>query len=344
MPIMADTAAQLSVVIPCYNEDAVLPLLEKRLTQALNSLGLNWEVILVDDGSSDHTCEYLMRLNAADPRYKVISFSRNFGHQAAVAAGIHFASGNAVAVMDADLQDPPEILAQCIAKWREGYEVIYAVRRKRKEGIFKRAAYSVFYRLLKAVAEVDIPLDSGDFCLMDRRVVDALRALPERNIFVRGMRAWVGFRQIGITFEREARAAGETKYPFRKLVRLAMDGIFSFSTLPLRLAVWLGFFTVCLCLFLSVFILAWRLLGFPFLGHTAEELPGWTGIALGLFVFSGVQLLLLGIVGEYIGRIYTEVKSRPRWVVRAFAGLNENSPHPNASNPPKEAQRDSHLV
>lgn len=340
---MADTVAQLSVVIPCYNEEAVLPLLEKRLSQALNSLGLSWEVILVDDGSTDRTCEILLRLNTADPRYKVINFSRNFGHQAAIAAGLHYAGGNAVAVMDADLQDPPEILAQCIAKWREGYEVIYAVRRKRKEGLLKRAAYSLFYRLLKSVADVDIPLDSGDFCLMDRRVVETLRALPERNIFVRGMRAWVGFRQAGITFEREARAAGETKYPFRKLVRLAMDGIFSFSTLPLRLAVWLGLSTVCLCLFLSAFILAWRLIGFSFMGHTAQELPGWTGIALALFVFSGVQLLLLGIVGEYIGRIYTEVKSRPRWIVRAVAGLNE-VPRQGASESSKETQRDSHLV
>lgn len=339
---MVDTPAQLSVVIPCYNEEAVLPLLEKRLTQALNSLGLSWEVILVDDGSSDRTCDCLMRLNAADPRYKVISFSRNFGHQAAVAAGLHYANGNAVAVMDADLQDPPEILAQCIAKWREGYEVIYAVRRKRKEGLFKRAAYSAFYRILKSVADVDIPLDSGDFCLMDRRVVETLRTLPERNIFVRGMRAWAGFRQVGITFEREARAAGETKYSFRKLVHLAMDGIFSFSTFPLRLAVWLGLLTVGLCLFLSAFILAWRLIGFPFMGHTAQDLPGWTLIALGLFVFSGVQLLLLGVVGEYIGRIYTEVKSRPRWVVRTFAGLDETVSA--GATPPKESQRDSHLV
>jgi dolichol-phosphate mannosyltransferase len=316
----------LSLIIPCYNEASVLPLLEARLKKYLDSLSVSWEVIFVDDGSGDSTYEQLAAMHRAEPRFKVLSFSRNFGHQAALCAGLACAAGKTVGVLDADLQDPPELFGQCLSKINEGYDVVYAVRKKRKENLFKRAAYALFYRLLRSVAEVEIPLDSGDFCLMRRNVVDVLKALPERNVFVRGLRAWSGFRQIGVEYEREARAAGETKYPLRKLVRLATDGVFSFSTLPLRAATLLGFGGVLLSLFAGVFILTWRLCGFRFMGHTAAELPGWTAVVCLVLFLGGLQFLILGFLGEYIGRIYAEVKQRPRWIVRESLGWGAAGP------------------
>jgi dolichol-phosphate mannosyltransferase len=230
-------------------------------------------------------------------------------------------SGEIVAVMDADLQDPPEFLAMGLAKLKEGYDVVYAVRRQRKEIWFKRVCYAVFYRMLKLISEVEIPLDSGDFCLMRQRVVSVLRQMPERNVFVRGLRAWSGFRQIGIEYNRDARAAGETKYPMRKLLRLAMDGVFAFSPLPLRLATYLGFVSLVLSLAAAVFLLAWKVLGFQVLGHRPEEVPGWTSMICLLLFMGGTQFLILGIMGEFIGRIYNEVKQRPRWIVRETLGI-----------------------
>jgi polyisoprenyl-phosphate glycosyltransferase len=318
---MADSDIELSVLIPCYNEAEVLPLLRTRLVAALEELKITWEVIFVDDGSADRTYEILAGFHAADARLRVLSLSRNFGHQAAVMAALAHASGAAVAIMDADLQDSPEVLAACLSKWREGNEVVYVIRSRRDEHLLKRACYAVFYRVLRFVSDIRIPLDSGDFCLLDRRVVDIITRMPERNLFVRGLRAWAGFRQVGIPVARGPRAAGKPKYTFGRLVRLALDGIFSFSLFPLRLATYVGLLTVLLCLLLGAFILAWRIGGFSFMNHTADELPGWTSLALGLFVFSGVQLLCLGLIGEYLGRVYMEVKGRPRWVVRAALGL-----------------------
>ena len=317
---------QLSLIIPCFNEASVLPLLRERLSKPLNSMAISWEVIFVDDGSVDGTFSELAAMHRAEPRFKVVSLSRNFGHQAAISAGIHCAKGEAVAIMDADLQDPPELLNQCLTKLREGYDVVYAVRRKRKEGWLKRTAYAAFYRLLRAVADVEIPLDSGDFCLMSDRVAAVLRQMPERNLFVRGMRAWSGFRQIGIEYDRDARAAGETKYPISKLIRLATDGLFSFSTLPLRLATYLGFFALALSTFVGLFHLVWRLFGFRFMGHTAQELPGWTTLVVGMLFVASVQFLILGCIGEYVGRIYIEVKRRPRWIVRESLGVASKKP------------------
>ena len=321
-------APELSLVIPCYNEAEVLPVLKARLLQSLNGLGVPWEVIFVDDGSCDSTGEQLGLMHQDEPRFKVICFSRNFGHQLAVCAGLAYATGRAVGILDADLQDPPEIFARCLEKLREGYDVVYAVRKKRKENAVKRAAYGLFYRFLRLVAEVDIPLDSGDFCLMNQRVVTVLRRMPERNVFVRGLRAWAGFRQIGLEYERAPRAAGETKYPFKRLLRLATDGIFAFSTAPLRLATYVGYGALCVSVLFGLVILAWRIGGFRLMGHTASELPGWTAEAGGMLFIAGVQFLILGCMGEYIGRIYTEVKQRPRWVVRETFGLerrNEDS-------------------
>jgi polyisoprenyl-phosphate glycosyltransferase len=319
---MNSPADSISIVVPCYNEADVLPLLRKRLSNALQPLSLNWEAIFVDDGSSDATFEILSQMHREDSRFKVLSFSRNFGHQAAILAGLHATEGNMVAVIDADLQDPPEILSTCVDLSAKGYDVVYAVRRKRKEGLFKRGAYKLFYRLLDRLSDVPIPLDSGDFCLMRRRVVDVIKEMPESNLFLRGLRAWTGYRQISLEYEREARAAGDTKYPFSKLCRLAADGILSFSIVPLRCATYFGFVAMALSLLGMAFVVLWRLSGFAFMGHRAQELPGWTAVVGALLFVSGVQLLMLGVIGEYIGRIYHEVKRRPRWVVKSQLGLN----------------------
>ena len=315
----------LSIVVPCFNEADVLPHLRERLVASLEALGVRWQVLFVDDGSIDATPAILESMHREDPRFQVISLSRNFGHQAAVAAGLSYAPGDVVAVMDADLQDPPEMIAECLERWRSGFDVVFAVRKERKEGLLLRGSYKLFYRLFRLMASVDLPLDAGDFCLMDRRVVEVLRRMPERNMFVRGMRVWTGFRQIGVPYERPARAAGETKYGFLKLLRLAMDGVFSFSTVPLRLATWLGLLIVCLNAIGIVFVTVWRMFGFEMMGHTAEQIPGWAG-ALAVALFLGaVQLLVLGILGEYLARIYDEVKRRPRWVVRSTLGVDTAS-------------------
>lgn len=319
---MKSETPEFSLVIPCYNEAAVLPLLHARLVKTLPDVGLPWEVIFVDDGSQDSTFGQLVSIHQSDPRYKVLSFSRNFGHQAALSAGLASAQGQYVGIADADLQDPPELLRACLDKLMEGFDVVYAVRKKRKEPLPMRAAYALFYRLLRMVSEIEIPLDSGDFCLMRRRVVEVLKTMPERNVFLRGLRAWTGFRQVGIEYEREARAAGQTKYPFTRLVRLATDGIFAFSTLPLRLATLLGLAGLLLSLGAGIFIVSWRLLGFRFMGYTAAELPGWSAVVCVVLFLGGTQFLLLGCIGEYIGRIYAEVKQRPRWIIREAVGLN----------------------
>jgi dolichol-phosphate mannosyltransferase len=262
-------------------------------------------------------------MHAADARFKVISFSRNFGHQTAVFAGLSHAFGDFVGVMDADLQDPPEFLLTCLGKLKEGYDVAYAVRRQRKENWVKRFCYSLFYRLLKSIAEVEIPLDSGDFCLMRQQVVAVLRQMPERDIFVRGLRAWSGFRQIGVEYNRAARAAGETKYPFRKLLRLAMDGVFAFSPLPLRMAVYLGFASLVLSFVATVCIVAWKISGFRLFGYYPSAVPGWTSLVCLVLFLNGMQFLILGVMGEFIGRIYNETKQRPRWVIRRVLGVTE---------------------
>jgi dolichol-phosphate mannosyltransferase len=316
------SAESISVVIPCYNEADVLPLLKERLAKALQPLSLKWETIFVDDGSSDGTFEILSQMHREDSRFKILSFSRNFGHQAAILAGLHAAEGSLVAVIDADLQDPPEIISTCVDLSAQGYDVVYAVRRKRKEGLIKRTAYKIFYRLLNRLSDVPIPLDSGDFCLMRRRVVDVIKGMSESNLFVRGLRAWAGYRQVSLEYEREARAAGDTKYPFAKLCRLAVDGILSFSTAPLRCATYFGFLAMALSLLGIAFVISWRLSGFAFMGHRAQELPGWAAVFGAVLFLSGVQLLILGVIGEYIGRMYNEVKRRPRWIVKSQLGFN----------------------
>jgi dolichol-phosphate mannosyltransferase len=315
----------LSVVVPCFNEARVLPLLIARLNNTLGKMEISWEVLLVDDGSNDETFHLLCEIAAADSRFKVLSFSRNFGHQSAVCAGMEAASGLAVGIMDADLQDPPEILLQCWQQVKQGADVAYAVRLKRKETLWKRVSYKLFYRLLHALSDVVIPMDSGDFCVMSRRAVDMIMNMPERNIFIRGMRAWVGFKQVAVEYERPPRAAGEPKYSLQRLIRLAADGLFSFSVAPLRLATYAGFITVALSLIYGVFTMVWRICGFRFMGHTAYELPGWTTLITGILFLHGIELLILGVIGEYIGRIYTEAKQRPRFIVQRKIGFDETN-------------------
>jgi glycosyltransferase involved in cell wall biosynthesis len=288
---------------------------------ALDALAMPWEVVFVDDGSVDGSYQQLVLMSAADPRVKVVRFSRNFGHQAAVAAGLTFTRGEVVAILDADLQDPPELVASCLARWREGFQVVYCRRERRQEGFARRFLYAAFYRLFRAFSDVAMPLDAGDFCVMDRRVVDVIVQMRERHVFVRGLRAWAGFRQCALPYDRPARAAGETKYRLRKLLALASDGLFSFTLIPLRLATWLGLLLTALSSLWGAFVLLWRILDFPMMGNRAHDLPGWTGFVLLLILFGSVQLLLLGVLGEYIGRIYEETKGRPRWIVEAAHGF-----------------------
>jgi glycosyltransferase involved in cell wall biosynthesis len=311
----------ISIVIPVYNEQETLLPLFTRLSKAAQAWGEDYEVILVNDGSSDGTSDQLELIHGQDRRWKVLAFSRNFGHQTAISAGIHFSQGDVVAVMDADLQDPPEELHRFISKLREGYQVVYAIRTKRKENLFKRASYKLFYRLLKSVASIDIPLDSGDFCVMDRTVVEVLKAMPERTRFVRGLRCWGGFRQVGIAYERSARYAGSPKYTFFRLVHLALNGILSFSSVPLRLASLAG---ICLCLLslvLIVSLVGWALFDVRWFGMQPRDVAGWTSLVSFILLLSGMQLLMLGIIGEYLARVFDEVHARPPWIISHSRGF-----------------------
>jgi len=301
---------ELSLVIPLYNEEQVFPRLRSRLVDALPTLPDNTEIIFVNDGSSDRTRELVEQAAAEDPRIIGIHFSRNFGHQQAVSAGMQASSGDAVAVLDGDLQDPPEVLAQFLAKLNEGWDVVYAIRERRKENVFKRACYGGFYRLLAMLTPIHIPLDSGDFGMVSRRVVDQLNAMPEQHRFIRGMRSYVGFRQTGLAYERDARADGVSKYSWRKLMGLAADGIFTFSALPLRLASFAGFLIASLAFLYAIYVIIWKLIS-----DEGTEINGFAALAVGVFFLGGIQLICLGILGEYVGRIHNEVKRRPSYVV-----------------------------
>jgi dolichol-phosphate mannosyltransferase len=261
----------------------------------------------------------------ADPRFGYVSLSRNFGHQTAVSAGLRFIAGDIVAVIDADLQDPPDVIPEMIEQWRRGYDVVYGVRRNRKESLPLRAAYALFYRLLTRVARTKIPLDAGDFCIMDRKVVDHINAMPEHNRFVRGLRGWVGFRQVGVPYDRAVRRAGEPKYNFLRLLELALDGLVSFSSVPLRLASWMG---AVFSLF-GFALLVWAFVSAIVLKNPP---PGWASLAVMLLFFAGVQLLILGLIGEYIGRIFEEVKNRPIFIVADKAGwVDEGADRPSTA-------------
>jgi dolichol-phosphate mannosyltransferase len=310
------TPKLLSIVVPCFNEEAVLEETHRRLTLLFERLDdLDYEIIYVDDGSRDRTPEILLQLQDGDPHIRVLRFSRNFGHQVAVSAGVEHAAGDATVVIDADLQDPPETIPEMVRLWREGYHVAYGQRTDRPgETRFKRWTATAFYRIINRLTDTDIPVDTGDFRLMDRKVVDALKAMPERDRFVRGMVSWAGFRQVPVPYARAERYAGETKYPLRKMLHFALDGIASFSVAPLTVATWVGFAASALALAGIIYALSLRL-------FTRIWVPGWTAIFIAVLFIGGVQLISLGIIGEYIGRIYGESKRRPLYLLQERLGF-----------------------
>jgi glycosyltransferase involved in cell wall biosynthesis len=304
-----------SVVIPVYDEEKSLPELVRRLTPVLDRLDGPAEVILVDDGSRDRSAVLMEGFSRADPRFKVLRLSRNFGHQAATSAGLDFASGEAVVVMDADLQDPPEVVLDLVKRWREGYDVVYATREERQDETWlKRVTADLFYRLLRRLADIDIPPNAGDFRLVDRRALEAFRALPETQRFVRGMFAWVGFDQVSVSYVRAGRFAGTTKYRLRKMLRLAKEAIVGFSEVPLRLALQLGFIVSAASFGVGVFAIVAKLSGL-------YTVSGWTSMTVVVSFVGGIQLMMLGVIGEYIARINYEVKRRPLYLLRSARGF-----------------------
>lgn len=314
----------LSVVVPVYNEREVILATHERLTRVLGaSEDFRLEIVYINDGSKDGTEAILYRLAESSPQVRVISFSRNFGHQPAVSAGIAQASGDAVAVIDADLQDPPEVILQMLSYWRGGFQVVYGIRKKRKEPVLLRLAYAGFYRLYRSLSDIEVPMDSGDFCLLDRKVVDVINSLPEKNRFMRGLRSWTGFRQHGLEYDRESRAAGVTKYNLARLTKLAFDGIVNFSTAPLRLVFLVGAAMFVFSNLALILVVVQRLTGISLFGMRPTDVPGWTSVILALLVFSSVQMLSLGIFGEYLGRMYQEIKRRPEYVIKDVRGYSE---------------------
>jgi glycosyltransferase involved in cell wall biosynthesis len=307
----------LSILIPCFNEQESLLACHTRLSAVLGSIGLPYELLFINDGSRDATGAVLEALHAADAHTAVANLSRNFGHQQAVSAGLAIARGDAVVIIDADLQDPPEVIAAMVAEWQRGFHVVYGVRANRAgESRFKLWTAKLFYRVIHRLSDVPIPLDTGDFRLIDRRVVDTLLSMPERHRLLRAMCSWAGFRQTGIPYHRAARFAGITKYPLRKMLHLALDGIFSFSTVPLRMLTYAGFGAAALSFVGIVYALAVRIL-------TRHWVAGWATLFIGVLFLSGLQMISLGIMGEYLGRVYTEVKQRPLFVVASILRAGE---------------------
>jgi dolichol-phosphate mannosyltransferase len=304
-----------SVVAPVFNEEHGIERFHERCSAALVNAAVDYEIVYVDDGSRDGSWAALEQVAARDPRARLVRLSRNFGHQSAISAGLAHAAGDTVVVIDTDLQDPPEKIPELIARWRTGADIVYAVRRRRDgESGFKRATAAFFYRLLRWLADVDVPLDAGDFRLMSRRAVDALLAMPEHDRYVRGMVAWIGFETDRVAYEREARFADETKYPLSKMVRFALDGIVGFSMRPLRLATWLGLLVSAAAFVLAVYLVIARLQG-----HIPVQ--GWTSLAVLVLLVGGVQLVTIGVIGEYMARIYNEVRGRPLFLVRERRGF-----------------------
>lgn len=311
------TKINYSIVAPCYNEADNLAELYRRVKGVMEQTGETWELLLINDGSTDRTPELMGELHAADSRVHYIDFARNFGHQIAVTAGIDYAQGDAVILIDADLQDPPELILEMIGKWKEGYRVVYAIRSERKgESWFKLTTAKLFYRLIYRITDVDIPLDTGDFRLMDRKVVDTMKQMKERHRFIRGMTSWVGFKQTGVHYVRKERFAGKTKYPVRRMVKFAFDAITGFSYFPLQLATFLGFIIAAMSGPVILVVIIARLSGNQAFAGQA------TTLVMVLFL-GGVQLISLGIIGEYLGRIYDEVRSRPIYVINEAVGLEE---------------------
>lgn len=307
------TAKSLSIVVPCFNEEEVLAELKRRLSDVLHSLKIPYEIVLVDDGSKDKTWSMMMEIQREDPHFKVVRLSRNYGHQIALTCGLDQAKGEVVAIMDADLQDPPELINEMLARWQAGYDVVYGKRNKRHgESLSKRLFAFTFYRIFRSLTGFSLPSDTGDFRLMDRRAVTALQSLREKHRFIRGMVSWIGYHQTPVYYDRPERFAGQTKYPFRKSFFLAIDAITSFSYAPLRFASYLGIFISCFAFFYIIVIVALKILGVNF--------PGYTSMMASILLLGGVQLIVLGIIGEYVGRIFEQGQARPIYLVDRVVG------------------------
>jgi len=306
-----------TIIAPIYNEIENLPVLYRRICEVMDRTGESWEFVMVDDGSTDGSVDHIRQLAEKDDRVRPVIFARNFGHQIAVTAGLDYSRGEAVVIIDADLQDPPEVILDLIQKWKEGYEVVYAVRETREgESWFKLATAAAFYRLIQRITEISIPLDTGDFRLLDRKVVSVLNQMREQHRFLRGMSVWVGFKQVGVAYEREERHAGETKYPLRKMVKLASDAVTGFSIFPLQLAMYVGFGATGLGILALLTTIVLRLAG-------SRALYGQALTLILILFLGGVQLIFLGVLGEYIGRIYDEAKGRPLYIVREAPQIEE---------------------
>ncbi len=314
----------ISFVTPLFNEQECLPELYARIKTLVDKLGQSFELVCVDDGSTDSTLECLMQLRSRDERVRIVALSRNFGHQAAVLAGLQYATGHCVVVLDGDLQDPPEAVAEMFTKWLTGFQVVYGVRRNRKEGILLRGCYPLFYRFLSLFSDVKLPLDAGDFCLMDQRVVRELRQFPEYRPYIRGLRAWVGFSQTGVEYDRPARHRGQSKYGYWKLLRLGLDGIMSFSDVLLNWAILWGFLVTLAALGYGSYIAIHRLLAMAAIVEL-QVLPGWTSIACLITFLMGLQFIYLGVMGKYLGRTFMQTKNRPHYVVKAKVGIDDGT-------------------
>ncbi|PSH05249.1 MAG: glycosyltransferase [Acidobacteria bacterium] len=309
----------ISIVVPCFNEEDAICETNRQLVAAAEKTGFQFELVYVEDGSTDATATLLTDLQRTDGRIRVVQLSRNFGHQVAITAGLEHASGDAVVLIDADLQDPPDLIAELVAHWIDGWDVVYGVRTERNgETLFKTQTAKLFYRFINALSSTPVPLDAGDFRLMDRKVVNAVLSMPERDRFLRGMIAWVGFRQIPVYYQRSARFAGTTKYPFKKMLHFAMDGVFSFSVVPLKLATYLGLISSFLALLGGLLAIMNRI-------WTNHWVIGWTSLFLAILFLGGVQLTCVGIIGEYVGRTYGEAKHRPLYFVQERLGFPDTS-------------------
>lgn len=322
-----------SFIVPIYNEEETIPQLYDRVKAVMDRMDGEAELILINDGSKDRSIELIRQLHKKDARVSYLSFARNFGHQVAVTAGLNQVRGQAIVILDADLQDPPELIFDMVQQWQQGYQVVYAQRVKRhKESWFKRFTAYAFYRVLKRLADVDIPTDTGDFCLMDRQVVDVLNAMPERNRYIRGLRSWIGFRQTSVQFERPPRYAGEVKYTFRKSLGLALNGLISFSRVPLQFSTYIGIFSAAIAMVMALMVLYWRIF------QTNSPVTGFATIMIAVFFLGAVQLISVGILGEYIGRIYEEVKGRPLYTVNEAGGFSAKRANPDLETAGKAAE------
>ncbi len=313
-----DTKIYYSIVVPVFNEQEVLEEFYKRLFVVAEELNESYEIVFVNDGSEDESLNIMKQLQNRNSRIKILDFSRNFGHQIAITAGMDYSNGRAVIIIDADLQDPPEVISNFVEKWKQGYDIVYGVREQRQgESIFKKLSAKLFYRILRRMTNVDIPVDAGDFRLIDRKVVDVFsQQIREKNRYIRGLTSWVGFKQVGVLYKRDKRFAGETKYPLRKMVKLGLDGIISFSNIPLKIVSFFGFLAAGSSFLYAIYALAMRV-------FTNQTIPGWTSLVLAVVFLGGVQLLSLGLIGEYISRINDESKGRPLYIIKKVFKKNE---------------------